>query len=252
MSFSADWLALREPADRAARDASLVAKLADWAAARPGLRVADIGCGTGSTLRALSSALPGARWRLIDHDPALLTLAAAEAARLGAAAETATLDLAADPGAAVADGAQLVTASAFFDLAGAAWIEAFAAAAARAGCAVYAALNYDGRETWTPPHSEDDAVMAAFLRDMRRDKGLGPALGAEAGAFLAERLRAEGYMVATASSPWRLTAPGDAPLMAALSGGIADAAGASADWRAARAAAQAAEIGHIDVLALPA
>jgi SAM-dependent methyltransferase len=252
MSFSADWLALREPADRAARDADLVARLGAWAAARPGLRVTDIGCGTGSTLRALAAALPGARWRLVDHDPALLTLAAAEAARLGATAQTVALDLAADPGAAVADGAQLVTASAFFDLAGADWIAAFAAAAARAGCGVYAALNYDGRESWTPPHPEDGAVMAAFLRDMRRDKGLGPALGAEAGAFLAERLRAEGYTVTTASSPWKLAAPADLALMAALSGGIADASGASADWRAARAAAQSAEVGHIDVLALPA
>jgi hypothetical protein len=94
--------------------------------------------------------------------------------------------------------------------------------------------------------------MAAFLRDMRRDKGLGPALGAEAGAYLAERLRVEGYAVATADSPWRLRAPQDADLMRALSGGIADAARASNDWRAARASAASAEVGHIDVLALPA
>lgn len=252
MSFSADWLALREPADAAARDDALVVALAEWAAARPGVTVLDIGCGTGSTLRALHARLPGARWRLADHDPVLLSLAAAEARRLSAEAETAQVDLAAGLEAALSPAPDLVTASAFFDLCSADWIDRFAAAARAAGAAVYAALSYDGREAWTPPHAEDDAVLAAFLRDMRRDKGLGPALGAEAGAHLARRLEAEGYAVRIADSPWRLTAPRDARLMAALSGGIADAAGASDDWRVARAGSQAATVGHIDVLALPA
>jgi hypothetical protein len=251
MSFSAEWLALRAPADTAARDSGLVAALATWAAQRPGMTVADIGAGSGATLRALHAALPDAAWRLIDHDPTLLALAAQSAADHGVTASPVTLDLAADPGAATRDGATLVTASAFFDLASADWIDAFAAAAHRAGSAVYAALNYDGRESWSPPHDDDGAILAAFLSDMRRDKGFGPALGADAGAHLAQRLKDLGYRVTVADSPWRLDAANHAGLIAALADGIADAAGASEDWRCSRRAARSAIIGHLDILALP-
>lgn len=249
--FSAEWLALRADADARARDAGLVRALADWARGRPSLRICDLGAGTGATLDALAAALPQARWRLVDHDAGLLTRAARRAVALGAQAETLQVDLARDPGAALTPAPDLVTASAFFDLASAAWIDAFAAAAARAGAAVYAALTYDGREDWAPPHPEDAAVHDAFLRDMRRDKGLGPALGAEAGAHLAAALRAHGYRVAEAQSDWRLEAPRDAAMLAALAEGKADAVGASGAWRAARKAAASALIGHVDLLALP-
>jgi hypothetical protein len=249
--FAADWLALRAPADDRARDPGLVAALAAWARGRA-FEVVDLGAGAGATLAALHGVLPGARWRLIDDDPALLALAAEAGARLAATVETRRIDLARDLAAALAPAPALVTASAFFDLAGAAWIEGFADAAAAAGAAVYAALTYDGRETWSPPHPEDAAVHARFLADMRRDKGLGPALGAEAAPHLARALAARGYRVATADTPWRLDAPRDAALIAALADGCADAGGASPGWRAARRAAVAAEIGHVDVLALPA
>jgi len=249
MSFSADWLSLREGADLAARDPGLVAALAAWATARGAPDVVDIGAGTGATLRALHPMLPGARWRLVDHDAGLLRLAAQSARAIGAEAQALTLDLAADPAAALRPAPALVTASAFFDLASAAWIDRFAAAARAAGAAVYAALSYDGDEAWAPPHPEDGAVRAAFLADMRRDKGLGAALGADGGACLAQALAARGYRVRTAPSPWRLAAPRDAGLIAALAAGVADAAGAPEGWRAARVAATAARIGHLDVLA---
>jgi hypothetical protein len=248
--FAADWLALRAPADDRARDAGLVAALAAWAAGRA-LEVVDLGAGAGATLKALHAALPGARWRLVDDDPALLALASAAGDRLGARVETRRIDLARDLAAALSPAPALVTASAFFDLAGAAWIEAFADAAAAAGAAVYAALTYDGREAWAPPHPDDAAVHARFLADMRRDKGLGPALGAEAGPRLAAALRARGYGVSTADTPWRLAAPRDAALIAALADGSADAAAAPDDWRAARRAAASVLIGHVDVLGLP-
>jgi len=108
MSFSADWLSLREGADRAARDQGLVAALAAWAKARGALDVVDIGAGTGATLRTLHPILPGARWRLVDHDAGLLRLAAQSARAIGAQARTLTLDLAADPGAALAPAPALV------------------------------------------------------------------------------------------------------------------------------------------------
>jgi hypothetical protein len=248
--FSADWLTLREGADNAARDAVLRKAAVAWGEAHAGLRVLDLGAGTGATLKVLGTALRGARWWLADNDPALLSRAVATAGELGVTAEPLVVDLAADLAAAFAPKPHLVTASAFFDLAGAAWIDAFAAEAAAGGAAVYAALTYDGNESWLPPHPEDPAVMAAFATDMGRDKGLGPALGGRAGHHLAAALHRQGYRVTTAPSPWRLAAPADAALMRALADGTGSATQASADWRA--ASRSRIVIGHIDVWAVPA
>ena len=122
---------------------------------------------------ALSPLAPAATWRVLDDDPALL-------ARLPAGVEPVRADLAAAPEAAFAPAPRLVAASAFFDLTSAVWIERFADLLAASKVALYAALTYDGREVWSPKPAEEDAALAAFNRDMRRDKGFGPALGAAA------------------------------------------------------------------------
>jgi SAM-dependent methyltransferase len=249
--FSSDWLALREAADRAARDPGLMARLADWAAGRR-LRVVDLGCGTGATWRALSPHLPGAEWLLVDHDPALLQ----EAARR-TGAKTRRADLARDI-ASVLAGADIVTASALFDLCSRKWVDQFVAALP-APAAVYGALSYDGREVWRPAHPLEDRALAAFHSHQYGDKGFGLSLGPAAAAHLAMRLEASGRTVATARSDWRL-GPEDRPLIAALADGAAEAVAETGalkeaeltDWRAARRAAQSVEIGHLDILALPA
>jgi len=75
-SFSAAWLALREPHDRRARNAEVLDAVVTAFASHISLNVADIGCGTGSTHRALSPRLPpGQRWRLYDNDLSLLARA---------------------------------------------------------------------------------------------------------------------------------------------------------------------------------
>lgn len=251
-SFSADWLALRAPADDRARDAGLLAALAGWAAGRP-LRVNDIGGGSGATRRAVGPALPAARWRIVDADPALLALAAA------AGAETALADLAARPEAALEGAPDLLAASAFFDLVSAAWIGRFADLLAARRLPLYAALTYDGREDWRPAPPQEAAAHAAFLADMRRDKGFGPALGPAAHDALAAALRARGYAVTEARSDWRLVRGRDEALISALAEGGAAAplvraalpGAALQDWRAGRAAAAEATVGHMDLLAIP-
>ena len=71
--FSAEWLALREPADHRARSPALVAELRSVFAGRDTAAIIDLGCGTGSNLRALAASLPRRQsWRLVDRDPALL------------------------------------------------------------------------------------------------------------------------------------------------------------------------------------
>jgi SAM-dependent methyltransferase len=250
MSFAADWLALREPADAEARDLGLIERLRGWTGGRQ-LHVVDLGCGTGAAWRALAPHLPGADWTLIDDDEALLE----EAARR-TGARVRRLDLAVEPGAAV-EGADLVAASAFFDLVSAEWLDRFLDALPP-HAAFYAALTYDGRERWTPRPPDEETALAAFHDHQRGDKGFGSALGPDAGAALAEGLAARGRSVETARSPWRL-----GPDRRALIGALADGAAAAvadtgalppadlARWRQGRRAAGRVEIGHLDVLALP-
>lgn len=254
MSFSADWLALRSDADVRARDPGLAARLSARFAGREGLRVLDLGTGTGAMLHAAAPLLgPGQRWRLADSNPALLARIAPPE---GVAVEPVLVDLSGDLAPLFEPCPDLVACSAFIDLCGADWLDRLAAQTAAAGSAVYAVLSYDGREEWSPPHPLDAQVLAAFHADQRRDKGLGPALGPDAVAHLARRLRSAGYEVLTAPSDWHLSAPADAALIAALACGSAKAVAPAlgtraAAWGQSRAAARAVTIGHLDLLALP-
>src|SRR6185503_17285202 len=77
-----DWLALREPADAAARDPELAALLAARLSRHPGehdpLVIRDLGCGSGSLGRWLAPQLPGPQtWVLHDRDATLLARAEA-------------------------------------------------------------------------------------------------------------------------------------------------------------------------------
>jgi trans-aconitate methyltransferase len=80
MGFSAEWLALREPADHAARDAGLL--MAAARAAGDSAVIVDLGCGTGSTRRAFGELLPHADWRMVDGDADLLVRAGERAIAL--------------------------------------------------------------------------------------------------------------------------------------------------------------------------
>jgi hypothetical protein len=69
--FAADWLALREPFDHAARSVPLARRLADRLPRRP--RLVDLGGGTGSMFRFLAPIIGrGQDWILMDADDALL------------------------------------------------------------------------------------------------------------------------------------------------------------------------------------
>lgn len=278
MSFSADWLALREPADLAARDAGLMRDLGEALAGRERpLTIVDLGCGTGSNLRGLAPHLPPEQeWRLVDHDAGLLvraraTLAAwAEEGRevgddliltrgqLRLTASFRLHDLAGDVASALGGTPDLVTAAALFDLASERTIDEIARAVAERRACFHTALTYDGEEEWQPPHPADAAVQGAFLRHLSGDKGLGPAAGQRAPVVLAGAFGRLGYAVRTAPSPWRL-GPGEAALRRALVAGKADAAAETGlvpvaeveSWRALREREGEARIGHVDLLALP-
>ena len=256
--FTAQWLALREPADAVARSESLISFVdrgAERAALREG-RLLDLGGGTGSNIRYLSSRLPvPQQWMLVDSDPALL-------AHAPAGVTTRRLDL----NAAVSDadlfrGCSLVTASALLDLVSESWLAALIAQCRAAESAVLFALSYDGRIVCSPSEPEDEEIRGLMNTHQTTDKGFGPALGPDAAARTTALLAEAGYETKQEQSDWTLGS--ESPdLQRALIAGWAAAAiemaiarkTAIEDWRSRRVAHVDAGtsrlvVGHIDVAA---
>lgn len=264
-SFSIAWLDLREPADFAARDKNLVQIALDWLGQKndpisPDRILVDLGSGTGSTVRALTKL--GASsfvWRLVDLDGKLLNEALKRHGK-----QLLIEDYQADltvVNELPLTGANIVTASALFDLASTDFCDALIARIDTRKTVFYAALNYDGTTQWSPAHPLDDTVLAAFNQDQLRDKGFGPALGPTATDYLKLKLESAGYQVQIAPSPWQLTGEQQS-LVENLIEGIAKAvaknygidANALQDWKTFRlqhAASGSCVIGHWDLLALP-
>lgn len=250
MGFTADWLALREPADMAARDVGLLRQAAESAGSHP--VILDLGSGTGSTVRAMAGYLPGTTsWRLLDGDAALLIHAKNT---LGEGAECFERDLR-DLEALPLDGVTLVTASALLDLVSAGWLSALAA---RLEVPFYAALSYDGVMRWAPEHAWDAEISDAFNAHQRTDKGFGPAMGPDTAMTSVEIFTDAGFEIETAQSPWKL-GPEESALQAELTDGIAHAADEmglsdAREWgqiRRAGAGHGRCEVGHVDLFAYP-
>jgi len=256
--FDPDWLALREPFDRAAREAAAPALDIPAFAARlrrrhrgdAALQVLDLGCGTGANLRALAPRLGGAQhWRLVDHDPQLLGVlpgalqrwAASqgwrsertgaglriEAPRLSLDVVWQQADLAADPEGLSLHDADLVTTSALLDLVSGDWLSRWIARSREAGAALCFALSVDDRLHWQPADAADADVHALFQAHQRRDKGFGPALGGSAVDAALPLLASAGYRCTTAASDWHIDAaqgPAHRAMLAAMVEGIASAA----------------------------
>lgn len=266
--FAADWLALREPADAAARASDLVDHLA-WQEARP-RTIVDWAAGTGANMRYLAPRLPGGqRWRLLDHDSALLDRVAACTSALAAADgsavswQTEVRDLAALDDDCFA-GADLVTASALLDLVGSSWLAAWINSVCDFQVPLVVALSYDGRLAWQPAESGDADIRRAFNAHQRQQSPFGePALGWAAANTAESLLQRVGYTVRRSSSDWHL-GPDQRPLLEELISGWSAAAAeqepastsAFAAWaerrrRQAQAGRLSAQVGHSDILGQP-
>jgi hypothetical protein len=279
--FDGDWLALREPFDKAARSQALARRLAASLPARP--RIVDLGAGTGSLFRWLAPIIGGAQdWVFVDADATLLrrglleTAAWAQAHGLETAlrgdslrvstkqgawqVQTMQADLRAVPESGMPAQADAIVCSALLDLVSSDWIERLAAALR---VPLLACLSADGRDAWWPLHAADRRVAFLFRRDQGRDKGFGPALGPLAPRVLCSTLRAHGFGVATQATDWRISGR-VTPMLHAMISGHADVAERRdptrrhviAGWRKARllqaaSARLAIRIGHRDILALP-
>ena len=147
--FAPAWLDLREGVDHRSRNRKLERALAKHFDGWRPITVVDLGCGTGSNLRATAPLLgPEQHWTLVDHDQGLLDAAVRAARRLGRWRRPAGRHACALQGrqahqrrvpprrsrprseGALGPSVNLVTASALFDLVSAEFIARFAAAVA--------------------------------------------------------------------------------------------------------------------------
>ena len=283
----ANWLALRETHDWAARDASLVDALARRLPDAPLLRVVDLGTGTGSNLRYLLPRLPGRpEWLLVDTSPDVLrwipertsAWAAARRLRVEPDAEGFTvrgegvdcrvrlrqqdLGLPLEPG--LFRDRHLVTASALLDLVSDAWLHGLAEHCRNAGAAALFALTYNGETSFMPAEEGDELARDLLNEHQLRDKGLGgPAAGPGAHARARHWFADAGFEVRDATTNWTVDATAEAfqrELISGLAGASIeqrpDLAEAIASWRARRfahvdAGRSRLVVGHHDLAAWP-
>lgn len=256
MSFSPDWLALREPFDHRARSEALGAGFASYLADRhPGqpLRLVELAGGLGSGIRWLAARLHQPQsWHLVDHDPVLLAaidpaLATPVQHDLRALER---LDLPAHG----------VCCQALLDLVDHGFLVSLADWLAARRLPLLAALTVDGRVHWAPADPQDEAVQAAFRLHQLGDRGFGASPGPWAAPILADLLRIRGYTVALERADWRIAATDEAMIAQMIDGAAHAASEIHPDpavieaWRSRRQGALgrvSLVVGHLDLLALP-
>lgn len=230
MTFTPDWLALREPADTASRSRRLTQLAGERLLRRESIRVLDLAAGTGANLRYLANRLPRHQaWLLADHDRLLLQRApgaigawaegqgihvAAPADSDGSlkmsdgatsyAVRTTEVDLADSLDPALFSGSDLVTASALLDLVSEPWLRALTRRCREVEAVVLFALSYDGRIECAPNEVEDDRIRNLVNAHQRTNKGFGAALGPAAADAAARLLAEAGYHVEHETSDWML------------------------------------------------
>jgi SAM-dependent methyltransferase len=206
---SPSWLAVREPADAAARAGELVDEIRHGLPADRPLVIYDLGCGTGATLRWLAPQLPGPQhWIGYDLDADLLAtvnaapdLVAADGSPV--TTETRCRDVTRLGGGDLAD-ATLITSSALLDLLTAEELDRLAFSCASARCPVLITLTVTGAVQLWPRHPVDELVAVAFNSHQRRTIGGRRLLGPDAADAAGRRFTELGRDVMGCASPWRL------------------------------------------------
>jgi hypothetical protein len=222
---SPGWLALREPADAAARSRELVEQLVARRPAVAGGRwvIHDLGGGTGSMGRWLAPLLGRPQhWVVHDRDPDLLNLATLDVPGVdvpGAAAESAIVTVEPNQSditrldARDLAGADLITASALLDMLTDEELAGLVALCFDTGCPALLTLSVVGRVALSPADPLDRRVCDAFNDHQRRVTDRGALLGPDAFAIAVKQFGRRGADVRVEASPWRL-APDQADLIA--------------------------------------
>lgn len=262
------WLALREPADAAARAVDLVELARPHLDSAQRLEIHDLGCGTGAMARWLAPRLAGPQhWVLYDRDADLLAVAreCLPPAAAGGGAVTAEVrrsDIT-RLGPDFLVGASLVTASSLLDLLTVPELARVVAACVAAECPVLIGLSVVGQVTLAPGDPLDRVVARAFNAHQRRTTDRGRLLGPAAVAAADGEFKRHGWHVHRRRSPWRLGGADTTLVTEWFTGWVAAAreqrpelAGVLweyADRRLAEAGAGQLRVtvGHEDLLALP-
>ena len=262
--FSADWLALREPHDARGRNPTVLDAVVAKLAGNTSVRIVDLACGTGSTMRALAPRFPaGQNWRLVDNNLSLLARASAMPRPAGVALTTVPIDLNHDLEAALDGPIDLVTTSALLDLVSEAWLDRLAVETLARSIPIYAALSYDGRIEISPSNTFDAAIVAAVNAHQRGDKGFGSALGPTAASCAIARFKSLGCSVIHGTADWVIE-PHDREFQMEVFAGWASAAREIGDipladtvqWLTFRrdeiaAGCSSIRVGHVDIFARP-
>jgi hypothetical protein len=261
------WLALREPADAAARARELADRLRRRLSPAGRLVIHDLACGTGSMGRWLAPLLPGPQhWILHDLDADLVRVAAADppgpaADGTSVTVETRLSDVTRLRPEELAD-ATLITASALLDLLTEDELRGMIDVWATVRCPLLLTLSVDGRVDLVPADPLDSRVAEAFNAHQRRMTYRGRLLGPAAVVAAVEGFRRRGAEVLVRPSPWRLGAAEADLAVEWLTGWVGaaceqevDLAAAAASYARrrvsqARAGRMAVTVGHADLLVL--
>lgn len=262
--FTGGWLALREPHDMAARNPGVLDAVKTSLKSAPSVRILDLACGSGSTVRALQSHFSARQhWDLVDNDPDLLGYVCGGNLAGDVTLSAVQLDLSRDLDAAFQVDIDLITTSALLDLVSKAWLDQLLSKARNRALPIYAALTYDGRANLLPVDPLDAAIVSAVNAHQRTDKGFGAALGPTAAASAIGGLKSLGYSVVHGESDW-VIGPDDRAMQIEMLTGWASAArdmatlshADIADWLTRRQATlgqglSSIRVGHVDFFASP-
>jgi hypothetical protein len=201
--FSLEWLTLRESYDVRARNPVVLDAAISQLKSKSAVRLVDLACGTGSTLRSFSPKLPPRQhWDLVDNDPRLLNAACAPNFAGDVSRTAVKLDLNSDLETVLDRPIDLITTSALLDLVSEAWLDRFVRQVAAHAWTFYAALTYDGRVELCPADPTDSVIVETVNDHQRIDKGFGPALGPSAAAAAISRFESLGYSIVQGKSDW--------------------------------------------------
>jgi SAM-dependent methyltransferase len=194
-----DWLSIREAMDSRFRCLPLARKFMQSAADTQ--VIVDLGCGTGTNCRYLSSVSHAeALWLCIDKDSWALEAAAKRLpnGQVGFKQGDLATDLELIP---FRDEIS-ITASAFLDLTSQDWIHRFASRCERIPLLI--SMTTSGGPTWDPIDDFDEAIDQCLENHRASDQGFGPAVATDASRLLANDLTSRGCDVSLEASDWQL------------------------------------------------
>ncbi len=202
--FSAEWLALREPYDRAARNAAVLDAVADAFADRAAISVVDLACGTGATLRAVGPHLPPRQnWRLVDNNlsSARAGIGAGKSAAPDRCRRSRSISCAISSSRST--GRSISSPPRRCSI----WCRANGSTGSssrrrRGGCRSMRRSPMTAGPSPSRPARSTREILAGFNAHQRTDKGFGPALGPAAAARARRALRA--FRLHRRAGPFRL------------------------------------------------